>query len=486
MPFDVFHESLEARRELHLRLRSWLTDLYRILATTPPDVWGFRLYLAMVRLRNEVDELSQTKEMEGAISYIQEYAKMFREEMRFVAHSSPHGSTERVLEAADAIVHRFAERVALSDGDVPRDDEYPEIVSIEELCRIPGITRAYDHGRKRECLRVCYDSKETLLPIPSGSGILHKGGTPRILLKMLVGAPSEQISAEIPLNDIDVLVTGPRETWQDEALRMGADLEGIEQIKEGFSSLERLFIARDVDLNQCFFGASGLVFSERAATAAQTGTIAVSGRNRILYGSETMVVEGKRLLKGRGLMRVLKFVAEGKAARFEISALNTRIDLGIYWLLLAKKFMKKTNGPELLTRLRTLVSRMQPERASLSTIEILDSLHGRYPFLEFSERPLSSTDVARWLAKKAMKEVDRHFRVAARVPRSPLFSEEELALTGTVTVSLDEYVRDEKEVEEIRSEWPAFLARCAERTALDAARREGVPPSVFLEDEEEK
>lgn len=483
MPFDAMSAPPEAPRVAHRELRRWLTHIYTVLHQIPPEQWGRRLFLESLRIEHALDDTLAAPEYVGLNEYIRQYALMLREEIRVAARGPQASSTEEVLQAVDRAIHHIAESVAVMDGDRVRNDEHPHHVSLEELCQLPGVRRVYDETRGCWALQVQQGGKEAFLPLPESSNILHKGGTPRVLLKLWMNAHPSLIAAELPPNDIDVLVAGPRETWQDEALRLGADLEGIEQV-EDIDALQELFMGRDVDLNQCFLGASGLVFSERAARAAQSGAIEVSARNRVLYGSEAMRVEGRHLLKARGLMRMVKFVVEGKAASFEISALNTRVDLGVYWLLLARKFMKKTNGPELLLRLQELTERLHLERARGSIIDVLDRVHEQFPFFEFTDTALSPTDVARWLAKKTMKEVDKHFRIHGRVPRRPLFSEEELALEGTVQVSLEGFEADRVVTEDVRAEWPAFLERCRRRNAQDRAQRQDELPALFLEEDE--
>ncbi len=483
MAFDSLEKTPEAPKVVHRELREWLTQMYVMLHEAPPEEWGRRLYLASLRMEYRFTDVAKTKEYEGLIDYIRQYTSTLREEVRIAVRAPDRESTEGVLAAIDRSIHHIAESVMMMEGESDREDEAPHRVTLEQLCTLPGVSRVYDETKGLWMLHVQHGKKEAYLPLPSSSSILHKGGTPRVLLKLWMEADSSLIEAELPPNDIDVLVTGPREAWQEEALRMGADLEGIEQV-DGFDTMRELFVSRDVDLNQCFLGAEGLVFSERAARAAETGAIEVSARNRTLYGSEVMVVEGRRLLKARGMMRILKFIAEGKAASAEMSLLNTRVDLGVYWLLLARKFMKKSNGPELLLRLQAVVEQMRPDRPTRSVIEILDEVHTQFPFLNFADTALSAVDVARWLAKKAIKEVDRHFRSHGHVPRPPLFSEEELALEGTVRLSLDEFTPDPEEMRELREAWPAFLLRCHARTEQETARRAGAPPTLFFDEEE--
>lgn len=483
MPFDAMSAPPEAPRVAHRELRRWLMHIYTVLHELPPEQWGRRLFLESLRIEHALDNKLMAPEYAGLNEYIRQYASALREEIRVAARGPQAASTEEVLQAVDRAIHHIAESVAVMDGDRVRNDEYPHHVSLEDVCRLPGVRHIYDETRGLWGLQVRHGGKEAFLPLPTSSTILHKGGTPRVLLKLWMNADPSLIAAELPPNDIDVIVAGPRETWQDEALRLGADLEGIEQVAD-IDELQELFMGRDVDLNQCFLGASGLVFSERAARAAQSGAIEVSARNRVLYGSEAMRVEGRYLLKARGLMRVMKFVAEGKATSFEVSALNTKVDLGVYWLLLARKFMKKANGPELLLRLQELTERMRLERAQGSIIDVLDRVHEQFPFFEFADTALSPTDVARWLAKKAMKEVDKHFRIHGRVPQRPLFSDEELALEGMVQVSLEGFEADRAAMEELQVEWPAFLERCRRRNEQDRAQRQGEPPALFLEDDE--
>ena len=244
--------------------------------------------------------------------------------------------------------------------------------------------------------------------------------------------------------------------------------------------MRELFSTRDINLNQCFLSKDGLHFTDRALYAAQTGTIEISSRARSLYGSETFRHQGRELLKARGLMRLLKFAAEGKAHNFSMTELNTYIPLGIYWLFLVRKFAKKPQFPELAQRLFYLADQAQHQKTDRPFIQILDRTHTQFPFFDMEGSNLNEVDVMRWLIKKAIRVTDKHFQARAHVPVKP-FLPEDPRLERRVDVSLDGHISDPARQETFIEDWPAFLDRCCDRNHAFAEQR--LPKPLFIEDD---
>lgn len=492
MPFDLPAErspssEVSQRKEAHRQVRTWLTTLYQKMVETPPEKWTLTLY----RFLGTTSRVSSAEEGEGreaqrqAAQFIRTYAQAIQDLIRIQAQkhadvdqASPE-ATKQILEATDHIIHEIANILFVPESQERREDEQMQFISIEALRHHAGIRSWHEEGR--EMLEVRTPAgKSTVIKLPASEQVIHKGGAPRIILKMMAQGRPELLEAEVPPNDIDVIVCGEMERAREEALKLGADLEGIEQVAT-FNDMQGLFEMRDTDLNQCFLGKKGLYFSARAMHAARTGEIEIAARNRPLYGAETFMYEEQRVLKARALMRLIKFTVEGKAKSFTVTEMNAQISLGIYWLFLARKFFKKQQGAELLHRMIALQTQLQPGVRASDAIGILDAMHEQYPFFQMEEAAsLSGEDVMRWLAKKAIKVADKRFRTEARIPATS-FLESTPTSQRRINVSLNEYEPDLEEIEQTRAEWPAFLARCRERNRLAAL--EPMRP-LFIEDDD--
>lgn len=313
-------------------------------------------------------------------------------------------------------------------------------------------------------------------PMPRTERIIMKGGLPRIMLKSLVGAPQSILTAEFPVNDIDLIATAPageQDSVKAEALELGADATGVEWVDD-VSDVAHLAAGRDIDLNQCFLTKDGLVYTDRAAQAARAGTISALAGDRGLYGIEYLHVDGVRLINSRAFSRLLKFTAEGKAGSFEFLPLNRQLPLGVYWLVLARKFMAKPNGPKLLERLHALGKQIGQVREGETLMETLDRVHAESPFFRLSDGPLDDSGVTKWLSNKLKNLAERAYRRQNQVRAD----HDLMRVPGDTVpyrVSLENYVPNAALQESIREEWPAFVARCDARTQenSDALDRQG-------------
>lgn len=114
---------------------------------------------------------------------------------------------------------------------------------------------------------------------------------------------------------------------------------------------------------------------------------------------------------------MLKFVAEGKAIQFEIPRANTQVDVGIYWLILARKFFAKQQAPELMDRLFYLAQQLgQVHDGERNMFDILQRVHKDFPFFDIESKALDRVGVARWLTEKLLKQISKLYRQQFRIP----------------------------------------------------------------------
>ena len=319
------------------------------------------------------------------------------------------------------------------------------------------------NGQTRRALTI-FDTKGAghCFPLPDEDTLFHKGGFPRVLLKLMVGADPALIDAELPPNDFDIIALKTTKNIEEKAAVLSVDPDGIEYVSQ--LQLDRLFLERDIDLNMAVVGTDAFYFSEQALAAAKSGKIRVMSAHRGIYGTEFFYYDGQPLLKNRGLMRLLKTVADGKATHFDFTPLNEQISFGIYWLVLFRKYLSKDDGAAHLDRLYFLAQKTQqlPEGAQ-NIIEVIDVIHAKYSFFDFNQGALDEVGVTRWLGKKLIRQVDMTYRHMNTIPNEMTMDRSE-GDTIPYTVSLDGYVPDPERVAWIQSQLSPLLARCRRRT----------------------
>lgn len=450
-------------REAYARYQEILAGAELILKEGNPARWWHRLYRYFSTQKKKIDglpaELSESiaRQLDEALAVLRAQTGL---ESTGVASDYQTAAQNAIHEIAD-LLHRAPET---------KESSPTRFASFEELASSSPDIRIERHdGQVTLIVRPDERSPWVEYDMPRTDRILMKGGLPRIALKRLVGAHRGLVAAEFPVNDVDVIADGEEKvTTKREALELGADAEGIEWSHD-VTNLSALLWARDVDLNQCFLTNEGLVYTERAAEAARTGAILALAADRGIYGNEQLVVEGVRLVKNRALSRLVKFVAEGKATGFDMLPLNRQVSMGVYWLVLARKFMFKKNGPELVDRMMEIGKQMGQVREGESAYDVLDRVHADTPFFNFSEGTMDDAGVTRWLGSKLGKLADRVYRTETRMKLGLKF---ERAANDTVPyrVSLDGYASDPSRLEALRAEWPDFVSRCEERRRNDAAK----------------
>ncbi len=377
------------------------------------------------------------------------------------------GDTDHDLAARAVMVMHKISDVLMADETIDHEQRTISHLSLEEICtRSARFKLVETHGAATNCrfLSIMSDKRNSWhnYPLPRTNKVLHKGGVGRTILKILAGANPNTIESELPPNDFDYLVIKDSEGFRD-ARELGADPDGIEAV-DGFD-LQELMNNRDLDINNAFIGRDGIYFATDAFEAARTGKIAIVSTKRGIYGSEVFYHDGDRILKNRGIMRLLKTVAESKALSFDFLPVNRQVNLGIYWLVLAKRFERKDQFPVIMDRLFVLGSQIGqvPEGAS-SVIDVLEAVHTRYPFYDIDGAPLDGVGVARWLGKKLMRQIDKKYRDVMDIPSMmPLIRQP--GDTVPYEVNLDGYIADSRRLEDMKKEWVNFIERCRRRTA---------------------
>jgi len=317
------------------------------------------------------------------------------------------------------------------------------------------------------------------LPLPFDHTMRHKGGPARVVLDIHAGAPEAMIAAELPWNDLDVVCVGSEERAHHQAKLLGVDPSGIEMASKGFDFVD-FANSRDTDQNTAALGRDGLCYSDAAYKAAQTGHIEIAGNyiaDKAIYNNDRYVYtdpntdEKIMLAKQRGIMRLVKQVAEGKARTFSYKEINSSLDFGIYSLYLAKKwskFIRPTyNRPErfgeLLQNMFVLLQQVGQTNKETNVRELLEHAHQRYPFFDIEKENEGDIDVARWLSKKLIKQLDREFNWKNKIPSGLIFERKDED-TQTRSIGLNGFTASNLETQHILEWWPNFATTCREKT----------------------
>ncbi len=461
-------EKENLRTEVYAPFRTVLDDLETRVLESPMERMWFSAMLELKHIEKIADmgEEVPPETLEFWSEYGEPVMDVLVHEVRPVGGQQTDSSISRAKRAIQ-VMHEVSD-VFCRDEEVVTVERIIHHLDFDELCqmsdRFQTAIKVDETGAERRYFYIRSPKRNEWFeyPIPNTNAVLHKGGLGRTILKVLYNDDRELTEAELPPHDYDYIAVKCKDAENDlKGLR--ADPDGIEEVLT--IDLHILMNNRDLDINNAFVGQDGLVFAESAYWAARTGKIGIVATKRGIYGSEIFYHEGVRLIKNRGMMRLLKTVAEGKATSFDSLPLNEQVDLGIYWLVLIKRFASQPSYPLFADRLFELAKQMHQVHDGEETIyDVLDRVHTRYPFYNFDGRPLDEEGVARWLGRKLIKQVDKKYRDVYEIP-SLLDLVRTRGDTNPYEVSLANYVPNTQRLEHIKAGWNSYLARCRRRTA---------------------
>ncbi len=454
---ERLEEIEQVREEKYQPLKNRIFEPAEEILEAPVDHWWFG---TMLLLRRSERSLEQKPEkyptaIRGFLSdNLGPVIETLRREVK-VEEETTHRAHDIIFEISKRFMEpKLEEEKRLEISQVPIDR------IVNQLDRVSYTQWQNDQQRKAIAIEDKSGQKH-LFPLPDNPNVVHKGGFPRVMLKLFVDSPEEIIETELPPNDFDIIAVNGVRNIKRKIEEMGIDPDGVEYVEE--KDWQKVFQQRDLDMNGCVVGENSLIFSSEAAEAASSGKIVVKEAKRGIYGTEHFYYDDERLLKNRGMMRLIKTVAEGKAIKFEFTPLNEQVDLGIYWLVLTRKYMNKPNTYRLLDRTFYLAKQMgQVEPDENSVIDTLDRIHEEYPFLDLEGPSLDEEGVARWLGKKLIKQIDSYYRHTRGVPNDLVLDRQEEDMKP-YTVSMTGYEPDQERLENIENEFEMFLKRSQER-----------------------
>lgn len=254
------------------------------------------------------------------------------------------------------------------------------------------------------------------LILPPGN-VGYKGGVARIALKLyaqkILGAAFSQslLDNELPLADKDTVI-GPdeKDVW-GLAIQMGVDPDGVEKLEKW--DIGAYFATRDLDLNQVLLTQGKLYFSSAALESVRTGEIHAGQRGRNIFGTDFFRYKNKTYLTSTVIHRLIKMVTEGKAHSFELPQYNLEVKLGIYWLVILRKLMKRKDAALCIAKLHDCAKQMGQTSAE-NPSDFFDELKASFPFFDFQTHQ-SNQDIARWILTKYTTLLSKYLKTKFEV-----------------------------------------------------------------------
>lgn len=382
----------------------------------------------------------------------------------------------RMLELSMMMAESFDTEIgAIHENITPLDDlprRHPENFKLTRRV-IRGINFIDLHVRPSKSRPYSH------LLIPEDFPIGQKGGGPRAVLDIDQKAPQSMIDSEFPWNDVDVAGAGEEHNLRMVAEVMGIDPDGLEIFTGSEVDFSDFAMGRDTNQNQVFLDAEGLHYSDEALQAAQTGHIEIVGgykRNKAIYGKDLFTLDGITLAKPRGLMRLVKPVAEGKALDFDYLGMNTVMDFGVFYLFLGRKWNGKKRFGLNMQRMFYIGQQMHQVREDEENImQVFERVHTQYPFYDMYKQINCLRELVRYMSGKLIKQIDREFGWTYRIPSG-------IQLVRTpgdnipYRISLEGFVPSARMNRQVNEWWPQFLRECRKRTD---AFNENPPDPIF-------
>jgi len=459
-----------------------------VLENYPPNMWWGILARRVIGFeRYVIPTLSDDPLKISCLEKTQQVKKILRE-----VSVRRLDSKEKIIELTE---HKMMElSMMMASSFEPKELELKTyFVPLNELVESNKDRFALEHGILNgvsvQYLRMKNPDNSLLVtvPLPIAKKIWHKGGASRLALDIYAKAPEIMQKNEFPLNDLDILSAEKSSEAHKIAIAIGVDPDGVEHMGEPNLNFTRFCFGRDTTQNQVCLGSEGLYYSDPAFLAAKTGMTEIIGEyiaNKAIYGIDRVVIEGISLAKPRGLMRLVKAVAEQKALTFPYKMANSNFDMGIYALFLAKKWSKKEKFPDFLERMFYLMDQMkQTKPKEKDAIALLERAHREYPFFDFDKEVVSLEDLAKWKAKKFVKQIDREFAWVFGFPTTLHLKRRENDTIPKI-ISLDGFISDPSFAGKTAKWWEKFINESRERVKAFDKKNLSFYDRIFFKEED--
>jgi hypothetical protein len=452
-------------------LRHDLVEFPQIIEDDPQE-WWHKTASYVLRLRRQLQDMpTETQE------YIGKYLPNVLEILKDEAHlgSVPEGQdvNEYISLRLETKMLELSMRMA-EPFDTEAEIIHENITPLDNLPRrhpqnFKEITKKVVQGVNFSVLQVrpSINRPYSSLLIPEDFPIGQKGGGPRGVLDIDQEAPQSMIDSEFPWNDIDAAGAGEEHNLRMVANIMGIDPDGLEIFTGSKVDFSDFALGRDTNQNQVFLDREGLHYSDAAREAAKTGHIEIVGgykRNKAIYGKDLFTLDGVTLAKPRGLMRLVKPLAEGKALDFDYMDMNTIMDFGVFYLFLGRKWNNKKRFGLNMQRMFHIGQQMhQVGETEENIMQVFERVHTQYPFYDMDKQIDCLQDLVKYMSGKLIKQIDREFGWTYEIPSG-------IDIVRTPgddiphKISLEGFVPSAEMNKQINEWWPQFLLECRKRT----------------------
>jgi hypothetical protein len=451
-------------QQIRLKFRHEISQFPEIIEGEP-RTWWRQTARMVIGFRQGAGDYHNPKMRE----YLEKYADISKMMLR-QASTIPIDSEEQIITQTEHMIMNLSMEMAkrFEPKEIQMETHFIPLAEIvkHQPDRFKTDERTIN-GVRCVILSVKHPTKNEWqeIPLPKNQKIWHKGGPARAVLDIVAHSPISMQEAEFPWNDFDVVLAEIKKAVEA-AIAIGVDPDGIEYMGENNLNFERFCLGRDTQQNQVCLGAEGLYYSQAALMSAITGHVNIVGEymaNKAIYGIDRMTIQKISMAKQRGLMRLLKAVAEGKALSFDHLPINANFDMGIYTLFLAKRWSKKEGFPEHMQKMYFLLKQMGQVRHGENDIfQVLDRAMKVNPFFDFDREVRTPIEVVRWKSRKFPKQLDRELAWLFNFPSS-LKIRRRAGDNVSKKVSLDGFVPDKTQVN-IDEKWDIFLGQARKIT----------------------
>lgn len=263
----------------------------------------------------------------------------------------------------------------------------------------------------------------------------YKGGVARMLAKIALG---EDVSAETPLHDVDVVLFGKGGPTKGElAQKHNAHVQDIERIAEG--GYEHFCATRDNTLNEVLVTKDGVFLSYNALSSYYQGLAQTADDNRSesLFNQHIFSVYRPDLVSGKhetvdqvvyvgkerfptpvALARMMKLLVDGKCDGIAVPEGIRKIDPGIYWCIMTKKILgeadpqvREAKLDRMLALARTVDSRFYrelPQTHKHDPSAFINRLKAEYPDFQW-EGEMNNKDTVSWFVHRLRNQILNSF-----------------------------------------------------------------------------
>ncbi len=391
-------ELVAERRELRNGLQN-IVDQQHLLGAIP---------LALARGLHEADADVTTKR--AGLSYIRDWVEY---------------ADQNQVPAEDP----FATRYHVSKFAAARLGEQRTYENLQEV----NLAQLTSRGRSYADIL----SGHVSLDILSDPDVAIVGGAARLALKMYAGV---DIESELPINDIDAVISSKTGDVAGKASTYGIDLSGTKTVDTDVrSALDGLATNFDCTMNQAAVHGGKLLFSESALCDVKEGNIRLIAKNDPLFGSEGVELPDSTVYLNRvGFYRGLSFLLRGKGDRLLVSEENIEREkdaIGRYWQIML--VVKLAPMPDEAGRYRAIgqwheLAKRMGSTGTANAEEFLDELLEKFPSTNAGARRVFDTNAqARWIVGRLVNETVQHIYGKEEFIPPTTYSEANLTVSDT-------------------------------------------------------